>query len=162
MADHRPRDTPNPEEAPTEHAEEATGSPGDPVTHDAETEEGTDAEVTEVPEDTGEPAHREPGDLGDLYLPDMKNTLMKEACKKGIALGAEFFIISCEGLKEFYEHTTLAVNTTNGKIHMYDNGEFDSFPLKASESPFPEDILREILKSEAEKKRESGIPGRNL
>ncbi|MCG8623643.1 MAG: hypothetical protein MJE68_16825, partial [Proteobacteria bacterium] len=60
------------------------------------------------------------------------------------------------------EHTTLAINTTNGKIHMYNNGEFDTFPLNASENPFPEDILREILRSDAEKKQEAGIPGRDL
>ena len=36
------------------------------------------------------------------------------------------------------------------------------FPLNASESPFPEGILREILKSDAEKKQEAGIPGRDL
>ena len=87
---------------------------------------------------------------------------MKEACKKGIELGAGLFVVSCEGLKEFYDHTTLAIDANSGRIEMYINGEFDTFPLNAGESPFPEGILREILKSHAEKKQEAGIPGRDL
>ena len=68
-------------------------------------------------------------------------------------------MVSCEGLKEFYDHTTLAIDAISGRINMYINGEFDTFPLHASENPFPEDILREILKSDAEKKQETGIQG---
>ena len=157
MADTRPIDTLNPEEVHAEQPEEATGDPGDSATDVA-----TDAEVTEVPETIGEPVHTETGDRGDLYLPDMKNTRMKEACKKGIALAAGLFVVICEGLKEFYDHTTLAIDTNSGRIQMYTNGEFDTFPLNANESPFPEGILREILKSDAEKKQEAGIPGRDL
>ena len=157
MADTRPIDTLNPEEVHAEQPEEATGDPGDSATDAA-----TDAEVTEVPETLGEPVLTETGDRGDLYLPDMKNTRKKEACKKGIALAAGLFVVSCEGLKEFYDHTTLAIDTNSGRIQMYINGEFDTFPLNASESPFPEGILREILKSDAEKKQEAGIPGRDL
>ena len=157
MADPRPNDTLNPEEVHAEQPEEATGDPGDLATDAA-----TDAEVTEVPETLGEPVLTETGDRGDLYLPDMKNTRMKEACKKGIALAAGLFVVSCEGLKEFYDHTTLAIDTNSGRIQMYTNGEFDTFPLNANESPFLEGILREILKSDAEKKQEAGIPGRDL
>ena len=161
MADPRPNDTLNPEEVHAEQSEEATGNPGNSATDTT-----TDAEVTEVPEtlseQLSEPVLPETGDHGDLYLPDMKNTRMKEACKKGIALGAGLFVVSCEGLKEFYDHTTLAIDTNSGRVEMYINGEFDTFPLNASESPFPEGILREILKSDAEKKQEAGIPGRDL
>ena len=157
MADPRPQDTLNPEEVHTGQPEEATGDPGNSATDTA-----TDAEVTEVPETLREPVLPETGDHGDLYLPDMKNTRMKEACKKGIALGAGLFVVSCEGLKEFYDHTTLAIDANSGRIEMYINGEFDTFPLNASENPFPEGILREILKSDAEKKQEAGIPGRDL
>ena len=157
MADPRPQDTLNPEEVHAGQPEEATGDPGNSATDTA-----TDAEVTEVPETLREPVLPETGDHGDLYLPDMKNTRMKEACKKGIALGAGLFVVSCEGLKEFYDHTTLAIDANSGRIEMYINGEFDTFPLNASESPFPEGILREILKSDAEKKQEAGIPGRDL
>ena len=78
MADPRPQDTLNPEEVHTEQPEEAIGDPGNSATDTT-----TDAEVTEVPE--REPVLPEMGDHGDLYLPDMKNTRMKEACKKGIA-----------------------------------------------------------------------------
>ena len=109
-----------------------------------------------------EPTLPETDDHCDLYLPDMKNTRMKEACKQGIALGAGLFVVSCEGLKEFYDHTTLAIDAISGRINMYINGEFDTFPLHASENPFPEGILREILKSDAEKRQEAGIPGRDL
>ena len=157
MADLRPQDTPNPEEAHAEQSEEATGDPGNAATNTA-----TDAEATRVPENPREPVTPETGNRGDLYLPDMKNTRMKEACKKGIALGAGLFVVSCEGLKEFYDHTTLAIDTNSGNIEMYINGDFSTFPLNASENPFPEDILREILKSDAEKKQEGGIPGRDL
>ena len=157
MADPRPQDTLNPEEVHAGQPEEATDDPSNSATDTA-----TDAEVTEVPETLGEPVLTETGDHGDLYLPDMKNTRMKEACKKGIALAAGLFVVSCEGLKEFYDHTTLAIDTNSGRIQMYINGEFDTFPLNASESPFPEGILREILKSDAEKKQEAGIPGRDL
>ena len=157
MADPRPQDTLNPEEVHAEQPEEATGDPGNSATDTT-----TDAEVTEVPETLREPVLPETGDHGDLYLPDMKNTRMKEACKKGIALGAGLFVVSCEGLKEFYDHTTLAIDANSGRIKMYINGEFDTFPLNASESPFPEGILREILKSDADKKQEAGIPGRDL
>ena len=157
MADLRPQDTPNPEEAHAEQSEEATGDPGNAATNTA-----TDAEATRVPENPREPVPPETGNRGDLYLPDMKNTRMKEACKKGIALGAGLFVVSCEGLKEFYDHTTLAIDTNSGNIERYINGDFDTFPLNASENPFPEDILREILKSDAEKKQEAGIPGRDL
>ena len=140
MADPRPQDTLNPEEVHAEQPEEATGDPGNSATDTA-----TDAEVTEVPETLREPVPPETGDHGDLYLPDMKNTRMKEACKKGIVLGAGLFVVSCEGLKEFYDHTTLAIDANSGRIEMYINGEFDTFPLNASKSPFPEGILREIL-----------------
>ena len=157
MADPRPQDTLNPEEVHAEQPEKATSDPGNSATDTA-----TDAEVTEVPETLREPVLPETGDHGDLYLPDMKNTRMKEACKKGIALGAGLFVVSCEGLNEFYDHTTLAIDANSGRIEMYINGEFDTFPLNASESPFPEGILREILKSDAEKKQEAGIPGRDL
>ena len=157
MADLRPQDTPNSEEAHAEQSEEATGDPGNAATNTA-----TDAEATRVPENPREPVPPETGNRGDLYLPDMKNTRMKEACKKGIALGAGLFVVSCEGLKEFYDHTTLAIDTNSGNIERYINGDFDTFPLNASENPFPEDILREILKSDAEKKQEAGIPGRDL
>ena len=157
MADPRPQDTLNPEEVHARQPEEATSDPGNSATDTA-----TDAEVTEVPETLREPVLPETGDHGDLYLPDMKNTRMKEACKKGIVLGAGLFVVSCEGLKEFYDHTTLAIDANSGRIEMYINGEFDTFPLNASESPFPEGILREILKSDAEKKQEAGIPGRDL
>ena len=156
MADLRPQDTPNPEEAHAEQPEEATGDPGNAATNTA-----TDAETT-GPENHREPVPPETGNRGDLYLPDMKNTRMKEACKKGIALGAGLFVVSCEGLKEFYDHATLAIDTNSGNIEMYINGDFDTFPLNASENPFPEDILREILRSDAEKKQEAGIPGRDL
>ena len=157
MADLRPQDTPNPEEAHAEQSEEATGDPGNAATNTA-----TDAEATRVPVNPREPVPPETGNRGDLYLPDMKNTRMKEACKKGIALGARLFVVSCEGLKEFYDDTTLAIDTNSGNIERYINGDFDTFPLNASENPFPEDILREILKSDAEKKQEAGIPGRDL
>ena len=153
MADPRPQDTLNPEEVHAEQPEEATGDPGNSATDTA-----TDAEVTEVPETPREPVLPETGDHGDLYLPDMKNTRMKEACKKGIALGAGLFVVSCEGLKEFYDHTTLAIDANSGRIEMYINGEFDTFPLNASESPFLEGILREILKSDAEEKTRSRNP----
>ena len=153
MADPRPQDTLNPEEVHAEQPEEATGDPGNSATDTA-----TDAKVTEVPETLRGPGLPETGDHGDLYLPDMKNTRMKEACKKGIALGAGLFVVSCEGLKEFYDHTTLAIDANSGRIEIYINGEFDTFPLNTSESPFPEGILREILKSDAEKKQEAGIP----
>ena len=157
MADLRPQDTPNPEEAHAEQSEEATGDPSNAATNTA-----TDAEATRVPENPREPVTPETGNRGDLYLPDMKNTRMKEACKKGIALRAGLFVVSCEGLKEFYDHTTLAIDTNSGNIEMYIDGDFSTFPLNASENPFPEDILREILKSDAEKKQEAGIPGRDL
>ena len=157
MADLRPQDTLNPEEVHAEQPEEATGDPGNAATNTA-----TDTKATRVPENPREPAPPETGDHGDLYLPDMKNTRMKEACKKGIALGAGLFVVSCEGLKEFYDHTTLAIDAISGRINMYINGEFDTFPLHASENPFPEGILREILKSDAEKRQEAGIPGRDL
>ncbi|MCG8624547.1 MAG: hypothetical protein MJE68_21450, partial [Proteobacteria bacterium] len=156
MADLRPQETLNPEEVHAEQPEEATSDPGDSATDVA-----TDAEVTEVPE-TLPPVHTETGDRSDLYLPDMRNTRMKEACRRGISLGSGIVVVSCEGLKEFYDQTTLAIYTDSGKIDMYVNGEFDSFPLDASENPFPEDILRQILKSDAEKKQEAGIPGRDL
>ena len=157
MADPRPQDTLNPEAVHTEQPEEATGDPDNSATDTA-----TDAEVTEVPETLREPVLPETDNHGDLYLPDMKNTRMKEACKKGISLRAGLVVVSCEGLKEFYDHTTLTIDTNSGRIEMYINGEFDTFPLNASESPFPEGILREILKSDAEKKQEAGIPGRDL
>ena len=152
MADPRPQDALNPEEVHTEQPEETTDDPGNSATDTT-----TDAEVTEVPE--REPVSPETDDHGDLYLPDMKNTGMKEACKKGIALGAGLFMVSCEGLKEFYDHTTLAIDANNGRIEMYINGEFDTFPLNASESPFPEGILREILKSDAEKNKKQESQG---
>ena len=132
MADLRPQDTPNPEEAHAEQPEEATGDPGNAATNTA-----TDAEATRVPKNPREPVPPETGNRGDLYLPDMKNTQMKEACKKGIALGAGLFVVSCEGLKEFYDHTTLAIDTNSGNIEMYINGDFDTFPLNASEKPIP-------------------------
>ena len=130
MADPRPQDTLNPEEVHAEQPEETTGDPSNSATNTT-----TNAEVTEVPE--REPVLPETDDHGDLYLPDMKNTRMKEACKKGIALGAGLFVVSCEGLKEFYDHTTLAIDANSGRVEMYINGEFDTFPLNASESPFP-------------------------
>ena len=156
MADLRPQETLNPEEVHAEQSEETTSNPGDSATDVA-----TDAEGAEVPE-TPPPVHTETGDHGDLYLPDMRNTRMKEACRRGISLGPGIMVVSCEGLKEFYDQTTLAIWTDSGKIDMYVDGEFDSFPLDASKNPFPEDILRQILKSDAEKKQEAGIPGRDL
>ena len=110
MADLRPEDTLNPAEVHAEQTEEATGDPGDLATDVA-----TDAEVTEVPE-TLTPVHTETGDHGNLYLPDMRNTRMKEACKKGISLGPGIVVVSCEGLKEFYDQTTLAIYTNSGKL----------------------------------------------
>ena len=89
MADPRPQDTLNPEEVHTEQPEEATGN-----TDNSATDTATDAEVTEVPETLGEPVPPAMGDRSDLYLPDMKNTRMKEACKKGIALRAGLFVVS--------------------------------------------------------------------
>ena len=153
MADLRPQDTLNPEEVQAKQPEEATGNPNNSATDTA-----TDAEVTEVPETPREPATPETGERGDLYLPDMKNTRMKEACRKGIALRAGLFVVSCEGLKEFYDHTTLAIDANSGRIEMYINGEFDTFPLNASENPFPEDILREILKIRCREKTRSRNP----
>ena len=50
MADLRPQDTPNPEEAHAEQSEEATGDPGNTATNTA-----TDAEATRVPENPREP-----------------------------------------------------------------------------------------------------------
>ena len=50
MADLRPQDTPNPEEAHAEQSEEATGDPGNAATNTA-----TDAETTRVPENPREP-----------------------------------------------------------------------------------------------------------
>ena len=86
MADLRPQDTLKPEEVHAKQPEEATGNAGNSATDTA-----TDDEVTEVPETLREPITPETGEHGDLYLPDMKNTRMKEACKKGIALRAGLF-----------------------------------------------------------------------
>ena len=55
MADLRPQDTPNPEEAHAEQSEEATGDPGNAATNTA-----TDAEATRVPVNPREPVpHRD-------------------------------------------------------------------------------------------------------
>ena len=81
----------------------------------------------------------EEDDITQLFVPDLNNTLLQDAIKKGVKKGKEVTIHSPR-LKFFLGVDTLLVSPRNGDLKVNMKPPYD-FDISCSPDPFPEELL---------------------
>ena len=86
----------------------------------------------------GEPGRNDPEPEPEMFLPDLDNTLLSKALKRGIPCRRDdLFLIECPKLKKYYMVTTLLVDKETGACQLYMAVEIKNFPLPCSEKKIP-------------------------
>ena len=82
----------------------------------------------------------------EIYLPDLDNTPLSQALKKGLDWGVEDEVmVECPKLKQYFGVDTLLILRTSGRVHLHTKDEDETFPIGCSKTKFPIALLRKAL-----------------
>ena len=97
----------------------------------------------------------------EMYLPDLDNTTLSQALKKGLDWGVEDEVmVECPKLKQYFGLDTLLIQRTSGWVCLHTKDEDKTFPISCSRTKFPIPLLKKALE-EAEQQRATpkDLPG---
>ena len=88
-----------------------------------------------------------------MYLPDLDNTPLSQALKKGLDWGMEDEVmVECPKLKQYFGVDTLLIQRTSGLVCLHTKDEDETFPIRCSRTKFPIPLLKKALEG-AEQQR---------
>ena len=128
--------------------------------------ENKDPQHQDTEEDHQEPQDDETGDTDtvaptEMYLPDLDNTPLSQALKRGLNWGMEDKVmVECSKLKQYFGVDTLLVQRISGRVCLHTNDEAETFPISCSRTKFSPSLLQKALER-AEKQRATpkDLPG---
>ena len=97
----------------------------------------------------------------EMYLPDLENTPLSQALKKGLDWGMENEVmVECPKLKQYFGIDTLLVRRISGRVHLHTKDEDETFPISCSRTKLPIPLLKKAFKG-AEQQRATlkDLPG---
>ena len=116
-----------------------------------------------------QPEEHEDNEAGDnntaahteLYLPDLDNTPLSQALKKGLDWGMEDEVmVECPKLKQYFGVDTLLVQRTSGQVHLHTKNEDETFPINCLRTKFPIPLLQKALEgAEQQRATPKDLPG---
>ena len=116
-----------------------------------------------------QPEEHEENEAGDnnaaapteMYLPDLDNTPLSQALKKGLDWGIEDEVmVECPKLKQYFGVDTLLVHRTSGLVCLHTKNEDETFPINCSRTKFPIPLLKKALEgAEQQKATPKDLPG---
>ena len=98
-----------------------------------------------------------------MYLPDLDNTPLSQALKKGLDWGMEDEVmVECPKLKQYFWVDTLLVQRTSVRVRLHTNDEDETFPLTAREPSFPIPLPKKTLEGgEQQRATPKDLPGKD-
>ena len=82
----------------------------------------------------------------EMYLPDLDNTPLSQALKKGFDWGMEDEVmVECPKLKQYFGVDTLLIQRTSGRVRLHTKDEDETFPISCSRTKFPIPLLKKAL-----------------
>ena len=74
----------------------------------------------------------------EMYLPDLDNTPLSQALKKGLDWGVEDEVmVECLKLKQYFGVDTLLIQRTSGWVRLHTKDEHETFPHRLFENQVP-------------------------
>ena len=68
----------------------------------------------------------------EMYLPDLDNTPLSQALKKGLDWGMEDEVmVECPKLKQYFGVDTLLTQRSSGRVHLHIKDEDETFPINS-------------------------------
>ena len=97
----------------------------------------------------------------EMYLPDLDNTPLSQALKKGLDWGVEDEVmVECPKLKQYYGVDTLLIQRTSGRVCLHTKDEDETFPIGCLKTKFPIALLRKALEgAEQQRATPKNLPG---
>ena len=97
----------------------------------------------------------------EMYLPDLDNTPLSQALKKGLDWGVEDEVmVECLKLKQYFGVDTLLIQRTSGWVHLHTKDEDETFPISCLKTKFPITLLRKALEgAEQQRATPKNLPG---
>ena len=97
----------------------------------------------------------------EMYLPDLDNTPLSQALKKGLDWGVEDEVmVECPKLKQYFGVDTLLIQRTSGRVCLHSKDEEETFPIGCSKTKFPIALLRKALEgAEQQRATPKNLPG---
>ena len=90
----------------------------------------------------------------EMYLPDLDNTPLSQALKKGLDWGVEDEVmVECPKLKQYFGVDTLLIQRTSGRVRLHTKDEDETFPISCLRTKFPIPLLKKALEG-AEQQRD--------
>ena len=88
-----------------------------------------------------------------MYLPDLDNTPLSQALKKGLDWGMEDEVmVECPKLKQYFGVDTLLVQRISGRVHLHAKDEDKTFAISCLRTKFQIPLLKKALEG-AEQQR---------
>ena len=97
-----------------------------------------------------------------MYLPDLDNTPLSQALKKGLDWGVEGeVVVECPKLKQYFTvDTLLLIQRTSGRVCLHTKDEDETFPIGCSKTKFPIPLLKKALEgAEQQRATPKDLPG---
>ena len=97
----------------------------------------------------------------EMYLPDLDNTPLIQALKKGLDWGVEDEVmVECPKLKQYLGVDTLLIQRTSGQVCLHTKDEDETFPISCSKTKFPIPLLKKALEgAEQQRATPKDLPG---
>ena len=97
----------------------------------------------------------------EMYLPDLDNTPLSQALKKGLDWGMEDEVmVECPKLKQYFGVDTLLVQRTSGRVRLHTKDEDETFPINCSRTKCPISLLKKALEgAEQQRATPKDLPG---
>ena len=97
----------------------------------------------------------------EMYLPDLDNTPLIQALKKGLDWGVEDEVmVECLKLKQYFGVDTLLIQRTSGQVCLHTKDEDKTFPISCSKTKFPIPLLKKALEgAEQQTATPKDLPG---
>ena len=82
----------------------------------------------------------------EMYLPDLDNTPLSQALKKGLDWGVEDEVmVEYPKLKQYFRVDTLLIQRTSGRVRLHTKDEDKTFAIGCSKTKFPIPLLKKAL-----------------
>ena len=74
----------------------------------------------------------------EMYLPDLDNTPLSQALRKGLDWGMEDkLMVECPKLKQYFWVDTFLIQRTSGRVCLHTKDEDETLPISCSRTKFP-------------------------
>ena len=97
----------------------------------------------------------------EMYLPDLDNTPLSKALKKGLDWGVkDEVMVECPKVKQYFGVDTLLIQRTSAWVHLHTKAEDETFPIGCSKTKFPIALLKKALEgAEQQRATPKNLPG---